>query len=127
MPTAKKTTTETLTKGTAEEVRAKIAAHADEQRQEKQRENADKLQRLIDSITQREWLIASARLDKTRKEMDKDFSLMLLVAAWVQEKRSHGGAEWDRLLDCTDAEILALLDLDDPEAEKKQQSDDEGK
>lgn len=74
-------------------------------------------QRLIDAnkrveefyatVTQREWILLQRQLDATREEIGADQGLTLLGYAWVTEKRERGGAEWDRLLDMTDDELLA--------------------
>jgi hypothetical protein len=58
------------------------------------------------SVTQREWIIVMGKLAATREQINRDGSLRLLALAWVNEKREHGGASWDRLLDMTDEELL---------------------
>lgn len=63
---------------------------------------------LQETVTQREWLLVTARLDRPRQAIVEDGGLRLLALAWVKEKREHGGASWDRLLDMTDTELVEL-------------------
>lgn len=68
----------------------------------------DELNKLAASVTQRDWLLITQTLDRTRQQIGSDTGLTLLAMAWVKEKRAHGGASWDRLLDLTDAQLEAL-------------------
>lgn len=68
----------------------------------------DQLAQLAAETTQREWLIITQKLDRTRGQIGADQGLTMLALAWVKEKHAHGGASWDRLLDMTDDELEAL-------------------
>lgn len=68
----------------------------------------ERLNALAASVNQREWLLVTTALDRTRAQIGEDQGLTLLALAWVKEKREHGGASWDRLLDLTDAQLEAL-------------------
>lgn len=76
-----------------------------DQKTEEAREGLD---RLAGTVTQREWLQITTRLDRNRQQIGADSGLTMLALAWVREKHAHGGASWDRLLDMTDDE-LALI------------------
>ena len=65
------------------------------------------LKRLRASVTQREWLIITTRLDRSRDQIEADGALNMLALAWVKGVREHGGAKWDDLLDLTDDQLLA--------------------
>lgn len=80
-----------------------------EQWQQQSREADEALTRLISTVTQREWLTITTALDRTRQQIGADTGLTLLAGAWVHEKREHGGASWDRLLDMTDDQLATLL------------------
>lgn len=67
-----------------------------------------RLDELAATVTQRDWLLICKALDKSRAEIGADTGLTLLALGWVLEKRAHGGASWDRLLDMTDAELEDL-------------------
>lgn len=91
----------------------------------------DHFEELKDSVTQREWLIACNKLGVTRNQIDADYGLLLLILAWVQEKRTVGKASWDKLLDATDEQILDILGLkedesptEEPAAEERQDEPD---
>lgn len=64
--------------------------------------------KLAASVTQGEWLAIRRALDLTRAEISEERSLMLTVLAYVKEKREHGAASWDVILDKTDEEIARL-------------------
>jgi hypothetical protein len=66
------------------------------------------LEDLERTVTQREWLLIRQRLNASREEIAKEGGLRLLALAWIREKREHGGASWDRLLEMTDEELVAL-------------------
>lgn len=73
---------------------------------DQQNEEADeRVSKLADTVTQREWLQITTALERTRNQIGADSGLTLCVLAWVKEKRDHGGASWDRLLDMTDAQL----------------------
>ena len=76
-----------------------------EQRNE---EANERLQAIAASVTQREWLIITRTLDRNRQQIGSDTGLTLLAMGWVKEKREHGGASWDRLLDLTDEQLEEL-------------------
>lgn len=78
---------------------------------EKSEEARQELDRLADSTTQREWLLITTRLDRTRQQIGADSGLTMLALAWVKEKRAHGGASWDKLLDMTDDQLSTLHDF----------------
>lgn len=69
----------------------------------------EELKRIIMSVTQREWLLITGKLDRTRDQISEDSGLSLLAAAWMKNRRAHGGADWDRLLDMTDQELTVEL------------------
>jgi hypothetical protein len=69
----------------------------------------ENLTKLVSEVTQREWLIITTALDRTRQQIGADTGLTLLAGAWISEKRKHGGASWDRLLDMTDDQLATLL------------------
>lgn len=68
----------------------------------------ERLNKLAEDTTQREWLLITTALDRTRQQIGEDNGLTLLAMAWVKEKREHGGASWDRLLDLTDNQLAQL-------------------
>lgn len=76
------------------------------------------LQELEESIVQREWLLVTRALDHSRADIMADGSLKLLALGWIKEKRAHGGADWDKLLDMTDKELLELhgISVEDQDA-----------
>lgn len=67
---------------------------------------------ISDSITQREWLLITRALDRTRDEINEDGGLQMLAVAWAKEKHERGGASWDKYLDMTDDELLKALGVD---------------
>ena len=71
-------------------------------------EGQKRLDTLARETTQREWLLITRKLDRTRGEIGADPGLTMLALAWVKEKHEHGGASWDKLLDMTDAELEAV-------------------
>lgn len=71
-------------------------------------EASENLDSLAETVTQREWLLITAALDRTRKQIGGDSGLTLAAMAWVKEKREHGGARWDRFLDMTDEELAVF-------------------
>lgn len=74
-------------------------------------EGREELSRITAETTQREWLQITTRLGRTRQQIGEDSGLTMLALGWVKEKRAHGGASWDRLLDMTDVELEALHGL----------------
>jgi hypothetical protein len=62
--------------------------------EQQQTEANAQLDALAETVTQRDWLIITRTLDRTRQQ--------------VKEKRDHGGASWDRLLDLTDRQLERL-------------------
>lgn len=76
--------------------------------EQQNKQAGDKLDALASSVTQREWLIITRALERTRHEIGSDTGLTLLAMAWVKEKHEHGGASWDRLLDMTDQQLEDL-------------------
>lgn len=83
------------------------------------------LEQLQADVTQREWLQITRALDRTRQEVITDGALRLLALAWVKEKRDHGGADWNRLLDLTDEALLELhgFPTDDDQADQAGEAD----
>lgn len=71
-------------------------------------EAAERIDQLAETVTQREWLLITAALDRTRKQIGEDTGLTLCALAWVKEKRDHGGAKWDRFVDMTDEELAVF-------------------
>lgn len=69
-------------------------------------EAAHGLERLQGEMTQRDWLQVTRALDRTRQQITEDGGLRLLALLWVKEKNTHGGADWNRLLDLTDEALL---------------------
>jgi hypothetical protein len=90
--------------------KAQLAAEEAERARKARTENNDRarhdLKFLIRSITQGEWLSICRQLDLTRDQIGEDENLMLLAAAWVKEKRKHGTASFDVLLELTDRGLL---------------------
>lgn len=78
------------------------------------------LEDLENTVTQREWLLITARLDRTRDQIATDGSLRLLALGWVKEKHDHGGANWDILLEMTDKELVRLHGFPDETPEETQ-------
>lgn len=111
--------------GTTEEqisdVRDRIRQTDDEARAERLKAANEAIESLAETVTQREWLLVAHRLDKTRDQINADGSLRLLALAWIKEKRDHGGADWDRLLDMTDKELLEVhgISQEDSTAEEE--------
>lgn len=85
-----------------EEVQARVQREYDEK---VDAATAD-LEALEETVTQREWLLITLRLDRTRQQIAEDGSLRLLALAWVKDKRDHGGASWDTLLEMTDRDLV---------------------
>lgn len=85
------------------------AAMTDREKWDEQNAAArEQLEQLAAETTQREWLGITRALDCTRAQIGGDPGLTMLAMGWVKEKRAHGGASWDRLLDMTDAQLEAL-------------------
>jgi hypothetical protein len=85
------------------------AALSPRERWQQQNDEANKrLNKLAGETTQREWLLITTALDRTRQQIGADNGLTMLAMAWVHEKRAHGGASWDRLLDMTDDQLAEL-------------------
>lgn len=93
----------------AEQRRERLALKEKAAQEARDQARLEAIETLERSITQREWLNICKRLDVTRQQIDQDYGLRVLAFAWVQQKREHGGAEWERLLSCTDEELLELL------------------
>lgn len=72
------------------------------------------IQPLIEGMQQREKFLLSERLGKPYSEVVQDPDRILLALAWKQLKLDAGGQapDFERLLDMTDAEVLAVLGLD---------------
>ena len=71
-------------------------------------EASERLDQLAKTVTQREWLLITRTLDRTRQEIGRDSGLTMLALAWAKQKHESGGASWDKLLDLTDAQLEAL-------------------
>lgn len=69
---------------------------------------------LARSATQRQWLIITRALDRTRDQIGDDAGLTLLACAYLKGVRDHGGASIDRLLDMSDQELRDLLGFPTP-------------
>lgn len=106
---AKKATPAKKTAETPEARRARLEEKAQRELEARQAQSREELEELEAAVTQREWLLICRRLEVTRNQIDSDYGLRLLALAWVNEKRKHGGAEWDKLLNATDDELMALL------------------
>src|SRR5689334_6293250 len=90
----RKTATQKRTEAEAQKARqAELEARVQAEYQEKVEAATDALEDLENSVTQREWLLITLRLDRTREQIAKDGSLRLLALGWVREKRDHGGAD----------------------------------
>lgn len=85
---------------------------------EKVQQAREEVDAFEETITQREWLLVCNKLERTRSELQRDGSLRLLALGWVKEKREHGGASWDRLLEMTDRELLTLHGYPQPDGEE---------
>lgn len=105
----------TTTEPTAQEAQAERqetkASQAQEAYDAKVQEASEALDSLESTVTQREWLLITTRLDRTRAQIAVDGGLRLLALAWVREKRDHGGASWDRLLEMTDDDLVKMMDF----------------
>lgn len=77
------------------------------------------------SVTQREWLTITNKLDRSRTEIGEDGALRALVSAWIKQKRETGATNWDELLDSTDAEVLARFGITEDDYEGLTDSDDD--
>lgn len=110
--TTKKTAAKAAPKRTAQqEQQARqrdLEAKAQEAFQARVEEATAALEDLERTVTQREWLLIRQRLNASREEIAKEGGLRLLALAWIREKREHGGASWDRLLEMTDEELVSL-------------------
>ena len=93
---------------TTEARRKDLEARQVEAYRERVKEASDGLDELQETVTQREWLLITAKLDRPRQAIVEDGGLRLLALAWVKEKREHGGASWDRLLDMTDTDLVEV-------------------
>lgn len=95
---------------TGEQIAARAAdlrAAAQERYEAKVIEIRADLAKFSETITQREWLLVQRALEASRDQIADDEGLTLLALAWIRNKREHGGASWDRLLDMTDADLRA--------------------
>lgn len=72
------------------------------------KEAGEAVDRLAETVTQREWLLITAALDRSRQQIGSDTGLTLCALAWIKEKRDHGGAKWDRFLDMTDEQLAVF-------------------
>lgn len=71
-------------------------------------EQAQKWLRLFGrTMTQGDWLTITRLLDMSREDIGEDQNLVLLAFAYVKEKRAHGEASIDILLELTDRQLLA--------------------
>lgn len=101
MPTtASKTPSRRKTPTAAERFAARLEA-INEQAEEN-------LVKLVESVTQGEWLAIRRALDLSRAEIGAERSLTLLALGYVKEKRDHGAASWDVLLEMTDDDLARL-------------------
>lgn len=103
---------------TAEARKARLEEKAQREAEARDERIREDLAALEATVTQREWLLICRRLDVTRQRIDEDYGVRVLALAWVRQKRTHGGAEWDKLLDMTDEQLAdVLLATDDPPKE----------
>lgn len=65
----------------------------------------ENLVKLVESVTQREWLEIRRGLDMTRKEVGAERGLTLIALAYVKDKRENGVSNWDVILDMTDDQL----------------------
>lgn len=94
-----------------------LEARVQREFQERVDQATEDLEALEETVTQREWLLITIRLDRTREQIAQDGSLRLLALAWVREKRDHGGADWDTLLNMTDRDLVKAHGFPDEEPE----------
>lgn len=109
MAPAKKTTAKKKTTTDVEAQKARQAdleARVQAEYDAKVKDATADLEALEETVTQREWLLITIRLDRTREQIANDGSLRLLALAWVKGKREHGGANWDALLEMTDRDLV---------------------
>ena len=87
----------------------------------------EQMQAFSATVTQREWLLVCGALNVTREQLQASGALTILALAWVREKREHGGASWDRLLEMTDDQLLAVhgIVVTDEDAAAIAQGEDE--
>lgn len=105
---------------------ADLERKAQEAFQARVEEATEDLAALEKTVTQREWLLIRQRLNASREEIAKEGGLRLLALAWVRGKREHGGASWDRLLEMTDEDLVALHGFPTEEPEGGLPDDEEG-
>lgn len=93
---------------TPEDLQAEQAAQLKQERR-----NAI-IQPLIESVTQREKFLLADRLSRPYSELMDDPDRVLIALAWVKQKRDNKGIapDFEQLLDMTDADVLAVLGLD---------------
>lgn len=115
-----------MTTDTTKPARKTKAQLATERREREARAEHNKgkrreLRALIRSTTQGEWIAVCRGLSMTRETITNDEDLLLLAMAWVRDKRKHGSASWDVLLELTDRGVLEFhgfelgpVDDDDP-------------
>lgn len=92
---------------------ARLEAKAEREAEERDERIRQYLAELEATVTQREWLLICRRLEVTRQKIDEDYGVRVLALAWIRQKRDHGGAEWDKLLDMTDEQLADVLIPDD--------------
>lgn len=124
--TTAQTKAKTKTKAQLETERRDREARA-EHNKGKRRE----LKALIRETTQGEWLAVCRGLSLTREQVQGDEDLLLLAMAWVRDKRKHGSASWDVLLELTDRGVLEfhgfqLAPIDDDDDDAEPEPDNEG-
>ena len=88
------------------------------------RASAD-LKRLTRSVTQGEWLALTRLLDRSRAEIAEDGNLTLLALAYVAEKREHGRASLELLLELTDEQLLAAHGFASPPDDDEQPAEED--
>jgi hypothetical protein len=75
---------------------------------------------LATTITQREWLLICRALEASKDDILERSELLMPAIAWVHLKRAHGGADWDKVLDLTDLEVIDLLGLNTDEVAEEE-------
>lgn len=75
----------------------------------------DELTDLFASMTQREWLLITTKLDRSRAEIKSDEGLTLLATAWVKSRRdtTTPDAGIDQLLDLSDDGLMRHVGFTD--------------
>jgi hypothetical protein len=83
---------------------------------------------LLRTAQQRDWLNICRALEAPKEDVLEQTELLFPALCWLNRKRKHGGADWDSILDLTDAELYAELGMgaadEDSEPDPKESASD---